>query len=109
MRFEVLILPEAEDDPVDLYLYVAGHDSSGHADKLLEVLEQKCMSLSMNPERGHAVPELDRIYVAGFREIHFRPYRIIYQVAGRRVFVHAVLDGRRDLQELLERRLLRQV
>ena len=31
----------------------------------------------------------------------------IYQIEGQTVFVHCVLDGRRDLQELLERRLLR--
>jgi toxin ParE1/3/4 len=42
-----------------------------------------------------------------FREIHFKPYRIIYQIIDKRVFVHCVLDGRRDLQELLERRMLR--
>jgi toxin ParE1/3/4 len=108
MSFEVLILPEAERDLAERYLYVAGHDSRGHADKLLDTLEQTCTMLCMNPETGHAVPELDRVYVPGFREIHFKPWRILYQVTGERVFVHAVLDGRRDLQELLERRLLRQ-
>jgi hypothetical protein len=40
-------------------------------------------------------------------EIHFKPYRIIYQIVGRTVFVHCVLDGRRAVQEMLERRLLR--
>jgi len=109
MSFEVLILPEAENDLTDLFLYVAGHDSSERAEKLLEILEQKCTSLGSNPERGHVVPELDRIYVTGFREVHFKPYRIIYQIIDNRVFVHAVLDGRRDVQELLERRLLRQI
>jgi toxin ParE1/3/4 len=42
-----------------------------------------------------------------FREIHFKPYRIIYQIVESDVYIHAVLDGRRDLQELLEIRLLR--
>jgi len=32
---------------------------------------------------------------------------VIYQLIGRNVFVHCVLDGRRDMQSLLERRLLR--
>ncbi len=40
-------------------------------------------------------------------QVHFKPYRIIYQVAGRKVLIHCVLDGRRAVQEILERRLLR--
>jgi toxin ParE1/3/4 len=52
-------------------------------------------------------PELERIGVCGYREIHFKPYRIIYQIAGQKVFIHCVLDGRRAMQEILERRLLR--
>ena len=59
------------------------------------------------PGRGHVPPELERIGVRGYLEIHFKPYRIFYQIAGRKVFVHCVLDGRRALQEVLERRLLR--
>ena len=59
------------------------------------------------PERGHIPPELERIGVFGFREIHFKPYRIVYEIERKGVFIHCVLDGRRDLQELLESRLLR--
>ena len=45
--------------------------------------------------------------VEGFKEIHYKPFRVIYQISNDVVFIHAVLDGRRDLHELLERRLLR--
>ncbi len=31
----------------------------------------------------------------------------IYQIVGRKVFIHCVLEGRRAVQEVLERRLLR--
>ena len=34
-------------------------------------------------------------------------YRIVYEIAGREVHVLAILDGRRDLQDLLAERLLR--
>lgn len=54
-----------------------------------------------------APPELERIGVTDYREVHFKPYRLIYQIIGKKVFVHCVLDWRRDSQELLERRLLR--
>jgi len=42
-----------------------------------------------------------------FKEIHFKPYRIIYEIINKKVFIHCVLDERRDLQEILEHRLIR--
>ena len=67
----------------------------------------KCLNLESFPERGHTPPELERINLIGFFEIHFKPYRIIYQILNNNVYIHCVLDGRRELQELLEKRLLR--
>ena len=101
------MLPEARDDLFEIYKYVARNDSMAKADALLNRLEEKCVSLCITPERGNKVNELERVNVEGIREIHFKPYRIIYQVVDNKVFIHAILDGRRELQELLERRFLR--
>ncbi|MCA1779686.1 MAG: type II toxin-antitoxin system RelE/ParE family toxin, partial [Xanthomonadaceae bacterium] len=59
------------------------------------------------PERGHVPPELDRIGVTNYREVSFKPYRVIYEVIRQEAFIHCVLDGRRDIPSLLERRLIR--
>jgi toxin ParE1/3/4 len=92
---------------VDIYLYIAHHDAESRADSVLDGIEERCRSLSVCPQRGHTVPELQRIHVDGYREIHWGPYRIIYGIASDEVFIHSVLDGRRDLQDILERRILR--
>lgn len=106
MHYRIIVLPEAMADIISLFEYVAGHDSTGKAEALFEKIEERCASLAALPERGHVVPELARIQVYLYREIHFKPYRIIYQTVNDTVFIHAVLDGRRDLSEHLERRLL---
>jgi toxin ParE1/3/4 len=41
-----------------------------------------------------------------YREISFKPYRIIYRVMAENVYVLVIADGRRDMQALLQRRLL---
>jgi len=41
-----------------------------------------------------------------YREIFFKPYRIIYRVMADNVYVMVIADGRRDMQALLQRRLL---
>ena len=57
--------------------------------------------------RGHIPPELERVGVYEYREIYFKPYRIIYQIVESDVYIHCVLDSRRDLEDLLQERLLR--
>lgn len=106
-RHRVRLSEDAEHDLVDIYSYIAIHDSVEHADHVLEELETLCFSLAELPLRGHVPPELERIGVGTHLEVHFKPYRVIYEVVGGSVFVHCILDGRRDMQSLLARRLLR--
>ncbi|NOQ21943.1 MAG: type II toxin-antitoxin system RelE/ParE family toxin [Candidatus Aegiribacteria sp.] len=107
MTCQVFIIHDAEDDLFDIYRYILEHDSVRTANYLLKKLEDICNSLDQLPKRGHIPPELRRISVSNYLELHFKPYRVIYEIEGKKVFVHCVLDGRRDLQDLLERRLLR--
>jgi toxin ParE1/3/4 len=41
-----------------------------------------------------------------FRQVLFKPYRMIYRVMENNVYVLLIADGRRDMQKLLQRRLL---
>ena len=106
-RYRVRLAEEAELDLVDNYRYIADHDAVEKANYVLDQLESLCLQLAELPARGHVPPELERIGVSNYREVHFKPYRVIYEVAGRDVFIHCILDGRRDMQSLLERRLIR--
>ena len=107
MKYNVHIVSDAEDDLFEIYRYVATYDTVNKAENLLTKLEELCKSLKDFPGRGHVPPELDRIGIKLYREIHFKPYRIIYQVIKKDVYVHCILDGRRDLMDLLQKRLLR--
>lgn len=105
--FEVFLIEDAEKDIDDIYVYVSLNDSRGKAERLAHSIEQTVLSLQTSPLRGHCPPELERLGVLDYREVFFKPYRIIYHVAGESVFVHCVLDGRRDLLDMLQKRLLR--
>jgi toxin ParE1/3/4 len=106
-RYRVRLAQDAEQDLIDIYRYIAIHDSAEKAAYLLDQLESLCSRLTELPERGHVPPELDRIGVTNYREVHFKPYRVIYEVIKQDVFIHCIIDGRRDMQSLLERRLIR--
>lgn len=106
MPFRVSITEHAEHDLEDIAGYIAEHDSPAKAMYVLDKLEQIIADLSELPNRGAHPPELLELGIRSFRQIFFKPYRVIYGVAGDLVHVYLVADGRRDMKTLLERRLL---
>lgn len=107
MKFNVFLVSDAEKDIMDIHKYIIFNDSKENAEYVFHKIEETCESLSSLPDRGHIPPELERIGVMSFKEIHFKPYRIIYEIINKNVFIHCILDGRRNLQEILEHRLIR--
>lgn len=107
MKFQVHITEDAEQDLDGIYSYVAQNDSESKADSLLLSIEEVCFSISDFPRRGHAPPELEKLSIFNYLEVHFKPYRIIYEIISNRVYIHCILDGRRELNQLLQKRLLR--
>lgn len=106
MGFVVLLTNDAARDLEEIYDYIALHDSPKKADYVLERIDGVFSSLSEFPERGVYPKELLALGIREFREIFFKPYRIIYRVMDNIVYVLLIVDGRRDMQSLLQWRLL---
>lgn len=107
MAFRVLLSEDAERDIEDLYRFLALRDGTETADRILGELEAAVASLEELPERGNIPKELVSVGIAEYRELHHKPWRMIYRIMGADVVVYCVVDGRRDMQSFLERRLLR--
>jgi len=106
MSFQIFLIEDATRDLEDLYDYIELHDMPGKADYVLDQIEKAFSSLSGNPARGAYPKELLALGLREYREILFKPYRIIYRVKVEKVYVMVIADGRRDMQALLQRRLL---
>ena len=104
--FAVLLTKDAARDLNDLYDYIAVHDSPRKADNVLKQIETTFATLAEFPKRGVYPKELLKLGIREYREIFFKPYRIIYRVMDKNVYVLLIVDGRRDMQSLLQRRLL---
>lgn len=105
-RYEVLLTEDAQRDLEDLFDYIAEHDSQTAANHMLDRIEKVIDSLSSLPERGSVPKELLAIGIRDYRQIFFKPYRLIYRTIETRVYIYLIVDGRRDMQTLLARRLL---
>lgn len=106
MPFEVFLTDDAARDLNELYDYIAEHDAPRKADYVLEQIEKAFLKLAEFPERGANPKELLDLGIREYREIFFKPYRIIYRVMAKKVYVLLIVDGRRDMHALLQQRLL---
>jgi toxin ParE1/3/4 len=106
MPRRVLLTTDARRDFEDIYDYITASDSPESADRVVAHLSELLESLSAFPERGSYPAELLALGIRDYRQVHFKPYRIIYHVAEDRVTVDLITDGRRDMAALVARRLL---
>ncbi|VAX25311.1 Death on curing protein, Doc toxin [hydrothermal vent metagenome] len=107
MPFKVFLTDDAASDLEELYDHIALHDEPAKADYVSAEIEKVFLSLRDTPKRGAHPKELLALGIREYREVFLKPYRIIYRVINKKVYVLLIADGRRDMQSLLERRLLR--
>jgi toxin ParE1/3/4 len=106
MPNRVFLTEDAGKDLEGLYEYIFRHDGPEKADYVLERIEAAFENLAANPNRGARPNELLDLGIREYREVFFKPYRIIYRVIDEDVYVVLIVDGRRDMQSLLQRRLV---
>ena len=106
MPYEVSLTKDAERDLEEIYFYIAEHDSQRSADHVLERLVRATDALRTSPDRRSYVNELRSLGISEYRQIFFKPYRLIYRVHSKQVIIYVITDGRRDMGSLLARRLL---
>ena len=81
-------------------------DSTDAAIKIFEEIRSRCETLSQSPKRGRVVPELKEYGISSYHEIIVKPWRIIYRISDNKIYVLAVVDSRRNIEDILIERFL---
>jgi plasmid stabilization system protein ParE len=105
-RPEVVWSEPAQSDLDDIIAYVAQGRPIVAVELALR-FRALAVSLETMAHRGRIPPELRTLGVTAVREVVSAPWRLFYGTIQGRVTVLALVDGRRDIEELLARRLLR--
>lgn len=88
--------PEADNDLIDIWVYLAREASQKLADRQVGKIYARANALERFPFTGRKREEL----VVGIRSVLVRPYVIFYRVTDVDVGVVRVLHGRRDLDAI---------
>jgi len=107
MSYIVYFVDDAEKDLFEIYEYIKKSDKQLIPLGIITKKKRPVFKIRKFLKQEHIPPEVERIGVLDYREIHVKVYRIIYQVFGSDVYIHCILDGRRDIQTILQQRILR--
>ncbi len=105
-RFEVLLTDGAQQDLQSLDDHICEFDGAANANRVLDELMDVVESLSKLPQRGSYPKELVGLGIKEYRQTFFGPYRVIYRVTSGQAIIYLIVDGRRDMQSVLAKRLL---
>ena len=105
MSLAVEFTTGAKQDLLKIYRYIKSTGRPKTAKRMYEQLSKACDSLSQNPGRGNVPSELEGISEMLCRQIVIKNYRIIYQVIGKVVIIHGIIDGRRNIRETMRQRI----
>lgn len=104
-RYEVIWSETSEKDLMGIVEYIA-EDSPSDAFEIFKEIKQRASSLYAFPDRGRIVPELKDQGIILYRELIVPPWRIIYRISEKTVYVLSVLDARQNVEDILLRRLI---
>lgn len=104
-RYEIKWAGVAENDLKQIIDYIS-IDSPGNALQILIKIRQKASSLNTSPERGRIVRELRDHGIHTYRELIVIPWRIIYRISFKTLYVLSVIDSRRNVEDILLDRLI---
>jgi plasmid stabilization system protein ParE len=104
-KYKVHWAEVAEKDLIGIIEYIA-EDSLTNAINVFEKLKKKASSLNQFPQRGRIVPELKDHGIILYRELIVTPWKIIYRISGKKVYVLSVIDSRQNVEDILLKRLI---
>jgi len=94
LTHEVIFAPEAQDDLLGLYDYIAGQANPSRAYDYVESIRSYCLGFASFPERGTRREDIrPGLRITGFR----RRVTIAFHVTAERVFIDRIFYGGRDV------------
>ncbi len=109
MSINVVILESAEYDLKELKAYLIKNFSMPTWQNSYSKIKEVIRNLQLFPYAGSIPDEFESLSLTQYRQVIVGMNRIIYEVRGETVYIHIIVDTRRDLKSLLTQRILRTI
>ncbi|AEJ19888.1 type II toxin-antitoxin system RelE/ParE family toxin [Gracilinema caldarium] len=107
MNRDIVWSLDASDEFVEIILYITEHSGNNVARTIYEKIIKKIENLVDFPAIGRKVPELESVGNTEYYEIIESPWRIIYRYTENEVYIVSIIDGRRNIEEILYKKIIK--
>lgn len=107
MPYSIVILESAEQDLQEIKRYVIQRFSSKAWKKTSTQLKATLKQLQQFPYSGNIPQEIALFELHQFQQVICDMNRIVYEIEQDKIFIHMIVDVRRDMKSLLMKRLIR--
>jgi len=97
---------DAKTDLVEIISYIKETSGPKIAGQVYERIKDKVSKCTNYPEGYRVVPELQDIGMFEYREIIESPWRIFFRLAEDEVRIVSVIDGRRNVEDILYKKVM---
>ncbi len=105
-RYKIVWTKSASSDLETIIRYIAKNNPE-NAKTLFLKIKQEIAALSHSPKIGRYIPELQEQGILLYRELIINPWRLIYKIGDKSVYIMAVIDSRRNVEDILFEKLIR--
>ena len=104
-KYKIIWTSIAKNDLKNIIEYISVN-SLQNAIKILKKIKKKASNLYTLSERGRIVPELQGQGILQYGELVIPPWRLIYRIDERKIYVLSVIDSRQNVEDILLNRLI---
>ena len=106
MKKRIIWSQDASDDLLEIIDYIKENSGKVIAYEIYTRIIDHVESIDSFPESGRVVPELMTIGITDLRELIESPWRIFYRVTSNEIQIISVIDGRRNVEEILYKKVI---
>jgi len=106
MAHKIVWSQDSAEDLEDIIQYINDRSGKEMAKSIYKRIIYKIENASVFPGSGRKVPELDVLGDSGIHEVIESPWRIIYRITENELHIISVIDGRRNVEELLYKKII---
>lgn len=106
MKKEIIWSQDASDDLYDIIEYLKNKYGNAKATEVFEKIVQRVEAIEEFSESGRFIPELLNIGIRDLKELIETPWRVIYRTTNTQIQVISVIDGRRNVEEILYKKVI---
>ena len=106
MKHEIIWSKDAGDELGEIISYIKFNTGKMTAEKVYKKIINKVNQISENPQGRRIAPLLREFWINYIHQLNISPWIIFYKVEDKKMEIISIIDGRRNLEEILYRKMM---